>query len=305
MSAAVKLLGFAVAVAAVFGVAFAAGAWTGPLGDSPGHGHDSAVDEGHGHGSGSDAGHGAGEAAEHLPGGLQISQDGYTLALEQTRFDPGVQPVSFAIESADGTPVTGFDVVHDKELHLIAVRRDLTGFQHVHPTRDAEGVWHVDLDLRPGVWRLFADFTASAEGEGQPAALTLGADVFVSGVPEWGEPASGAVRTAQVDGFTVQQAGDLSAGHQGLLTFTVTRDGRPVAELQPYLGARGHLVALREGDLAYLHVHPNDLAGAPANQVAFTAAAPSAGVYRLFLDFQVGGVVRTAELVLPASGGSR
>ena len=41
-----------------------------------------------------------------------------------------------------------------------------------------------------------------------------------------------------------------------MLTLTVTKDGQPVTDLQPYLGAYGHLVALRAGDLAYLHVHP-------------------------------------------------
>lgn len=315
MSAGVRLLGFVAGVAAVFGVAFAAGAWSGPVGGSSGHdaaeeghGHD---DGGHDHGSGAGAGHDS--EAGHLPGGLQVSQDGYTLALERTRFDPGTRAVAFAIEGPDGAPVTDFEVVHDKELHLIAVRRDLTGFQHVHPTRDAQGVWHVDLDLLPGAWRLFADFAAgpddgtdgASDAASGPTALTLGADLLVSGEPEWAAPGAEAVRTAEVDGFTVQQAGDLGAGHQGLLTFTVTRGGEPVRELQPYLGARGHLVALREGDLAYLHVHPSDVAGTPGNQVSFVAAAPSAGVYRLFLDFQVDGVVHTAAFVLPAPGGKR
>ncbi len=309
MNAGIRLLGFAAGTAAVFGLAFAAGAWAGPLGgaDDPGseHGH------GEGHDHAADSAHG--EAAGHLPGGLQISQDGYTLVLERTRLDPGTREVSFAIEGPDGTPVTDLAVVHDKELHLIVVRRDLTGFQHVHPSRDARGVWHTDLDLLPGAWRLFADFApgpdADPAGGADQAPLTLGADLLVSGEPEWAapgsEPAAGVVRTAEVDGFTVQQAGDLGAGHQGLLTFTVTRDGEPVRELEPYLGARGHLVALREGDLAYLHVHPSDLAGTPGNQVSFVAGTPSVGTYRLFLDFRVDGVVHTASFVLAASGGAR
>ena len=50
-------------------------------------------------------------------------------------------------------------------------------------------------------------------------------------------------------------AGTPRAGRETELSFTVTRGGKPI-RTQPYLGAGGHLVALREGDLAYLHVHP-------------------------------------------------
>jgi hypothetical protein len=68
----------------------------------------------------------------------------------------------------------------------------------------------------------------------------------------------------------------------------VTRDGRPVV-VEPYLGARGHLVALRDGDLAFLHVHPDP------GRLRFMAAFPTAGRYRLFLQFRAEGRVHTAE----------
>ena len=60
--------------------------------------------------------------------------------------------------------------------------------------------------------------------------------------------------------------------------------------MQPYLGAYGHLVALRDGDLAYLHVHPAHGTATPGSAVGFDAEVPSAGTYRLFFDFQVDGV---------------
>ncbi|MGE4428975.1 MAG: hypothetical protein AB7G37_21180, partial [Solirubrobacteraceae bacterium] len=66
--------------------------------------------------------------------------------------------------------------------------------------------------------------------------------------------------------------------------------------LQPYLGARGHLVALRDGDLAYLHVHPDEHAG--VGEIPFTAEFPSVGRYRLYLQFQTGGQVRTAPMTV-------
>jgi hypothetical protein len=87
------------------------------------------------------------------------------------------------------------------------------------------------------------------------------------------------------------QAADAHRGEEATLRFSVTRDGRPV-QLQPYLGAGGHLVALREGDLAFLHVHPDEADG---NNVSFAATFPTAGRYRLFLQYQVDGRVQTAE----------
>ncbi|MCT4574097.1 hypothetical protein N3930_44920, partial [Bacillus thuringiensis] len=59
----------------------------------------------------------------------------------------------------------------------------------------------------------------------------------------------------EVDGFDVTLDGDLTAGASSPLTLAVTRDGAAVTTLEPYLGAFGHLVALREGDMEYLHVH--------------------------------------------------
>jgi hypothetical protein len=78
------------------------------------------------------------------------------------------------------------------------------------------------------------------------------------------------------------------------LRFRIARKGVPVADLEPYLGALGHLVVLREGDLAFLHVHPEE-AGAPG-EIAFAATFPSAGRYALFLQFRAGGQVHTAPL---------
>ena len=81
-----------------------------------------------------------------------------------------------------------------------------------------------------------------------------------------------------------------------------------VTDLQRYLGAYGHLVALRAGDLAYLHVHPqgtpNDGATKPGPDIVFLTEVPSSGRYHLYLDFKHEGVVRTAAFTLPGSGGT-
>ncbi len=105
-----------------------------------------------------------------------------------------------------------------------------------------------------------------------------------------------------VDGYRVTLVRrSRSPGEEAELTFAVSRAGRPVDSLQPYLGAFGHLVTLRAGDLAYLHTHPAEPdhdGGSGGPTVRFGTTFPSAGTYRLYLDFQVDGQVRTAELTV-------
>ncbi|MCY7342534.1 MAG: hypothetical protein LH603_11990 [Pseudonocardia sp.] len=254
------------------------------------------------HGGGTHSGAVA-EAATGEPGGLASSTGGYTLTPTDPILTPGaIEDFTFRIAGPDGTPVTAFDVEHDKRMHVIVVRRDTTGFGHVHPEMAPDGTWSVPLTVASaGSYRAFADFTPTG-GEG----TTLGVDLVAPGAFE--PVTHTGSRTAQVDGYTVELAGDLVPGRSSPVSLTVSRDGVAVTDLQPYLGAYGHLVALREGDLAYLHVHPD---GAPADgvtpsgpQVPFFAEVPSAGAYRLFLDFRHGDVVRTAEFTVPTLAGT-
>ncbi|WP_433796471.1 hypothetical protein [Actinoplanes sp. CA-252034] len=236
-----------------------------------------------------------------LPAGLQVTQDGYRLQPISTDLAVGdAAPFRFRILGPDNRPVTDYTVSHDKDLHLIVVRRDLSGFQHVHPERTADGTWSVPLAVTaPGQYRVFADFQPAARSDG----LTLGADVPAPGDYR-PRPLPAAERSTTVDGYTVTLTGDLVPGGSSPLTLSVSKDGAPVTDLQPYLGAYGHLVALREGDLAYLHVHPD---GAPGDgrttagpDIVFHADVPSTGDYRLYLDFRHDGTVRTAEFTATA-----
>jgi hypothetical protein len=306
MNTAAKLSAYGAALALLVAGAYVVGTAVGPLStatatataDTTATASGSA---GGGHGDthgGTVAGTAPEETAPDLPGGLASSRGGYTLTPTDPMLTPGTPDTfSFRITGPDGAPVTAFDVEHDKRMHLIVVRRDTTGFQHVHPEMDPDGTWSVPLTVgTAGSYRAFADFTPT----GGPAT-TLGVDLSAPGAFE--PVAHTASRTAQVDGYTVELTGDLVAGQASPVTLTVSRDGAPVTDLQPYLGAYGHLAALRDGDLAYLHVHPEGTPGdgaTPAGpRIEFVAQVPSAGTYRLFLDFQHGSVVRTAEFTVP------
>ncbi|WP_091032030.1 heavy metal-binding domain-containing protein [Microbacterium oxydans] len=245
----------------------------------------------------------AASAAADTLKGLSLSLEGYALSPVEAPAgadEPG--ELSFQIRDAHGTPVTEYTTAHDKDLHLIVVRSDGSQFRHVHPTLDeATGTWSLPWEWdAAGTYRVFADFTPA--GADAPS-LTLTHTVQVAGefTPVTPEP----TQVAEVDGFTVSLDGALEAGSASDLTFTLTKDGAPVTGLEPYLGAFGHLVALREGDLAYLHVHAagdEPKAGETSGpEIAFAAEAPTAGRYLLYLDFQVDGTVHTAEFVLDAA----
>jgi hypothetical protein len=225
---------------------------------------------------------------------------GYVLDVLEEQPAAGTTTVAFRVLGPDGAPVTDYTQDHGEDLHLVAVRADLSGYQHVHPDRAPDGTWRVPLTLTPGTWRLVADTTPAAADED----LALTADLQVAGTYD-PQPLPGPAPVAEVDGYTVVLTGELTAGAESELTFSVSRDDRPVVDLQPYLGAYGHLVALREGDLEYLHVHPVEdahVAPAPGPHVAFAVTAPSAGTQRLFLDFRHGDAVHTAAFTVQVTG---
>ncbi|GGN56946.1 hypothetical protein GCM10010112_09290 [Actinoplanes lobatus] len=231
-------------------------------------------------------------------GGLSLSGNGLTLTPLVTTFQGGrPQRLDFTINGPGGAPVTTYDVVHDKPLHLIVIRRDLTGFQHLHPVMAADGTWSVDLTLaEPGVYRMIADFTAVVGGE--RLASTLGSDLTVAGsytpvtLPD-------PVRATTADGHQVGYEGTpVTESTQPLLMTVTDAAGRPVT-VEPYLGAFGHLVVLRQGDLGYVHVHPETRL--VDGKVKFWLAAPSPGTYRMFFDFQVAGKVSTAAWTVVVS----
>ncbi|MBP2366565.1 hypothetical protein [Pseudonocardia parietis] len=236
------------------------------------------------------------------PAGLASTENGYTLVPASTTLPAGTATeLAFRVTGPDGAPVTGFDVAHDKRMHLILVRRDTADFQHLHPTMSGDGTWRTPVTLAgAGTYRAFADFAPTGG-----APTTLGVDLSVPGQFTPVAPAPNRTATAP-GGYAVTLEGDLVPGRSGDVTLTVTRDGAPVTDLQPYLGAYGHLVALRTGDLGYLHVHPD---GAPGDgsttagpRITFRTEVPSAGTYRLFLDFRHDGEVRTVQFTVPTGG---
>jgi hypothetical protein len=198
------------------------------------------------------------------------------------------QPYAFRIERGSA-PLRDFQVEHSKRMHLILVRSDLTGFQHLHPKMSDDGTWRGSVRLsKGGEYRMIADFKTAGKRR------TVTADVDVEGEFKRARlPAPSPY--ARTDGgldVGLYHHGS-GAGAPAHVQFEVAEQGRPVtAELEPYLGAMGHLVAIREEDLKYLHTHPDG--ASPGFHVEY----PTAGNYRVFVQFRHRGRVHTAAFTV-------
>ncbi|MFY1622393.1 copper resistance protein CopC [Micromonospora sp. WMMD735] len=255
-----------------------------------------AAGDGHQHGPGTGAHTHPGDAggAQAQVTGLSVNAGGYTVEPAARTQPAGVRAdYRFRIVGADGKAATRFAVVHDKPLHLVVVGRDLSGYQHLHPTMAADGTWSVPLTLtRPGGYRIYADFSVTG-ADGTTAPLVLGVDHQVPGA-HTPVPLPPAASQSTAGPFTVTMGGTPTVGVTVPLSFRL--DGVDPARLERYLGAYGHLVVVREGDLGYVHVHPDQ--ELVDGTVRFWLTAPSAGRYRAFFDFQVDGTVHTAQYTL-------
>lgn len=201
--------------------------------------------------------------------------------------------------------VKEFELVHERLLHLVMTTEDMAWFEHQHPVRGEDGLFRLTWTFpRPGKYRLYADFTPS-DGDNQvlPLFLTVGG----------GEPKTVALTP---DRKRVKQVGDLRfelrvlgeplrMEKPVLLTYTVRdRQGRPVRDMQPYIGAMGHLLAISQDGKEVIHTHALQSASQPnmggerepfrvtpamvtetGPAFTFKLTLPSGGLYKTWAQF--------------------
>ena len=205
----------------------------------------------------------------------------------------------FTIADVRGRTITTFQEEQTKLLHLIVVRDDLTGYQHLHPEVDAKGTWTVPVTFaHGGTYRVVADFVPVIDGKSYGRTVVTG-KLAVEG-DNTPVPLPAPATSTTVDGYTVALQGTLNATSESAVTFTITdATGKP-ATLGTYLGAYGHLVAFAAKDLAYVHIHPQE-AETTTGTIMFEGQVAAPGPHRLFLQFSAAGTVHTAEFTLLAT----
>ena len=214
---------------------------------------------------------------------------------------------SFAIIDDQGNTIKDFTETHTKLMHLIAVRKDLNNFQHVHPefNKDA-GIFTLSNLTLPtnGQYRIFADFVpqgAQMGADGMPLPITLFQDIEV-GDDYSPQPIGSEEKTKTFDNYHVTlktSSNPLVSGTESSLTFNIEQNDQPVTDLQEYLGALGHSVIIREGTLDFIHAHPDrDPTIEQHGNVHFAVDFPQGGKYKVFTQFQRQGKVFTTDFVV-------
>jgi len=191
--------------------------------------------------------------------------------------------------------VSDFETVHEKKVHLIVVREGLDEFAHLHPEVDEPGNMTVQFIFPvAGKYFLYADHKPA--GEMQATAV---AKVDVPGkAPAPKKLSPNVPGTVKSENMTANVSVN-GAQADGEIVFTLMdSEGKPITDLEPYLGAMGHLVVISADGKQYVHAHPLDADKATNNTVKFEAHFPAAGLYKGWGQFQHGGNVFTAPFVI-------
>ncbi len=210
---------------------------------------------------------------------MRAARGGGIDGLRLTLREPGKGPVVAALET-----------IHEKPLHVFIVSDDFAYFRHVHAESIAGGVAEIRVVVPPGAYMLIADFVPAG---GQPqrvhrALLSPGARPARASRPATN--LAGGVRARAL-------AADLEAGRSSTVRIALAgeRDGRPIADLEPYLGAAAHLLLVNEGLTESVHAHATDWS--PSDPLlSFDLSLPSAGAWHAFLQFQRAGTVITVPM---------
>jgi hypothetical protein len=200
----------------------------------------------------------------------------------------------------DGRSVPAFTTIHERLLHLFIIDRRLEYFRHVHPEPAGDGVFELRQALPPGEYVLIADFLPRG-GRAQllqRAIVTPGyrGPLFPEAPVFARETSADRVES----GVRVHlDASVLKAGKAGLLRFTLSdgATGAPLSDLEPFLGAPGHLLIVNADLTEADHAHPEEPATSGPS-ISFQTLMPAAGFYKLWFQFQRRGVVITTAFVV-------
>ncbi len=205
---------------------------------------------------------------------------------------------TLSLKDKGGQPVTldGLVERHTQKIHLLVVDESLTDYHHIHPVAGKEpGTYTFSFTPLTGYsYMLYVDVKPV---DGTPQMLP----VLVAGVEKCNETC---VDKAVVDKavFGGNKASlsfaskTLHAGKpaRGELFLTTGDDSTPLKNLEPVMGAYGHIVGFYEGFGAVAHIHP--LGKEPeqdtdrgASPLSFMLHPESPGFMKVFVQLRVDG----------------
>jgi len=168
-----------------------------------------------------------------------------------------------------GDVVKKFEVVHERQYHLFVITQDMEYFQHIHPQEQADGTWTIDVALpKAGYYKVLSDFLPSG-GASQFIATPLVTAGYDGDLVADSAHLVPDTSLTKVDGdITASVTFDppqFQVGLYGHMTYhlTETPTGKPITDLQTYLGAFGHTLIMSEDMAEYVHSHPLDILAKP------------------------------------------
>jgi len=230
------------------------------------------------------------------------------LALHNTPDPPlAGRPMTMTLELSDGStglPIDDLITHHDSLLHLVVISADGGFYSHIHPPRLAAGEYAIQVTPdRPG------RYTAYAEIQRQDSGTQVIARDFVVGGSGAGRPAEfQGLGSRQVNGMQVQVAAslpELRSGKQATFTFSFSKDGKPVDDMQPWLGMAGHMIARSADGAIFAHVHalgpmaPSGILETGVNygpDIQFVYTFPQPGRYQIWGQFRHAEQIVTVPL---------
>ncbi|MBZ4191866.1 hypothetical protein [Niabella beijingensis] len=207
------------------------------------------------------------------------------------------KPVS---DSAPGTAVP-LALRHEAAFHLIVLDASLSWFRHLHPELQPDGSYRIAVTFPyGGSYLLYADY--------QPEGFSPIVDKIVlevGGAVGTPPEAAGEQLTAVTGALTARIEPDapLQTGAATLLPISILREGSRLsaADITPYLGAVAHVILIHKTDRDFLHIHPEPGVKIP---VIGHTQFDKPGIYRMWVQFNVDGVLHTADFTLDVKEGN-
>jgi heavy metal-binding protein len=226
-----------------------------------------------------------------------------------------------------GELVQKFETVHERQFHLFVISQDMSYFQHIHPVQQPDGTWSIDVTLpKAGYYKVLSDFLPGGGAVQLIARPLVTAGYAGDLIGDSAHLIPDTVLTKTVDDITATLSLDppmFVAGLYGHLNFHLTDSatGRPIGDLQTYLGAFGHTLIMSEDMVDYVHSHPLDvvasgdddsppqfvippgadlekLRGGP--DVTFDGLVPRPGRYRAWTQFRRNDTLHTFSFTFEA-----
>lgn len=231
----------------------------------------------------------------------------YALDVASTGRPRAGQPFNLVLivrETKSGQPETHFQVVHEEKFHLLIASEDFQWFLHEHPTMNDKGEWSIPIEFPAGgkYW-IYSDVAPVGKG-----SQILIASIETDGPkPTWlvnWEPNLGPSIAHGISGrFNLPEAGS-PVGKMATFTIKLTEadTGRPISDLQKWLGAWGHLMIFSQDGQTVVHSHPEESEAmdrlVKQGEIRFNGRIPKPGLYRAFAQFKRNGQIVTLPFTL-------